>query len=158
MPNSTSPDLMISPVSLKDAGFYICRVNCGDAFEFSQWAQVDVLNADTSWGTVSQFPTFSPPPKYKMMTPLMSLAHQGRVTILQKVDWSWWSSLSRSGWMSGKTYSSSVELWDDQSLTTSGTEMESRFPTPQRGNWWWGDCCFYFLMMSGKNLCRSQQQ
>lgn len=86
VPNSTSPDLMISPVSLKDAGFYICRVNCGDAFEFSQWAQVDVLNADTSWGTVSQFLTFSPPPKYKMMTPLMSLAHQGRVTIPQKVD------------------------------------------------------------------------
>lgn len=52
-----SPDLMISPVSLKDAGFYICRVNCGDAFEFSQWAQVDVLNADLFCGTASQFLT-----------------------------------------------------------------------------------------------------
>uniref|UniRef100_A0A8C4I4Z4 MALT paracaspase 1 n=1 Tax=Dicentrarchus labrax TaxID=13489 RepID=A0A8C4I4Z4_DICLA len=44
VPNSFSPDLVISPVHLKDAGFYICRVNCGDTFEFSQWAQVDVLN------------------------------------------------------------------------------------------------------------------
>ncbi|XP_030592750.1 mucosa-associated lymphoid tissue lymphoma translocation protein 1 isoform X2 [Archocentrus centrarchus] len=50
VPNSFSPDLVISPVQLKDAGFYICRVNCGDAFEFSQWAQVDVLNADMCYG------------------------------------------------------------------------------------------------------------
>ncbi|XP_019954747.2 mucosa-associated lymphoid tissue lymphoma translocation protein 1 isoform X1 [Paralichthys olivaceus] len=44
VPNSFSPDLVISPVQLKDAGFYICRVNCGETFEFSQWAQVDVLS------------------------------------------------------------------------------------------------------------------
>lgn len=56
VPNSLSPDLVISPVHLKDAGFYICRVNCGDSFEFSQWAQVDVLNVDMSFGTTLQFP------------------------------------------------------------------------------------------------------
>ncbi|XP_031161854.1 mucosa-associated lymphoid tissue lymphoma translocation protein 1 isoform X1 [Sander lucioperca] len=50
VPNSFSPDLVISPVHLKDAGFYICRVNCGDTFEFSQWAQVDVLNVTMSCG------------------------------------------------------------------------------------------------------------
>uniref|UniRef100_UPI0037E9BDDA mucosa-associated lymphoid tissue lymphoma translocation protein 1 isoform X2 n=1 Tax=Semicossyphus pulcher TaxID=241346 RepID=UPI0037E9BDDA len=50
VPNSFSPDLVISPVHLKDAGFYICRVNCGEAFEFSQWAQVDVLNVAVSSG------------------------------------------------------------------------------------------------------------
>uniref|UniRef100_A0A672IPV1 MALT paracaspase 1 n=1 Tax=Salarias fasciatus TaxID=181472 RepID=A0A672IPV1_SALFA len=50
IPNSFSPDLVISPVQLKDAGFYICRVNSGDAFEFSQWAQVDVLNVATPCG------------------------------------------------------------------------------------------------------------
>lgn len=44
MPNCVSPELVISPVSVKDVGFYICRVNCGDTVEFSQWAQVDVLN------------------------------------------------------------------------------------------------------------------
>lgn len=160
VPNSISPDLMISPVSVKDAGFYICRVNCGDAFEFSKWAQVDVLNADSCCGTcvtISHSFFNPPPPPMKVMGPLMSLAHQGRVTILQRVDWSWWSSLSRSGWMSGKTCSSSAELWDDRSLTTSGTEMESHFPTPQRGNWRWGGCCFYFLMVSVKKPCSSRQ-
>ncbi|XP_068461354.1 mucosa-associated lymphoid tissue lymphoma translocation protein 1 isoform X2 [Clinocottus analis] len=50
VPNSFSSDLVISPVHLKDAGFYICRVNCGDTFEFSQWAQVDVLNVTVSCG------------------------------------------------------------------------------------------------------------
>ncbi|XP_071402362.1 mucosa-associated lymphoid tissue lymphoma translocation protein 1 isoform X1 [Centroberyx affinis] len=50
VPNSFSPDLVMSPVHLKDAGFYICRVNCGEAFEFSQWAQVDVLNVAASYG------------------------------------------------------------------------------------------------------------
>nr|XP_020453954.1 mucosa-associated lymphoid tissue lymphoma translocation protein 1 isoform X2 [Monopterus albus] len=54
VPNSFSPDLVISPVHLKDAGFYICRVNCGDTFEFSQWAQVDVLNVITSYGQCYQ--------------------------------------------------------------------------------------------------------
>uniref|UniRef100_A0A8C7GUM8 MALT1 paracaspase n=1 Tax=Oncorhynchus kisutch TaxID=8019 RepID=A0A8C7GUM8_ONCKI len=37
------------------AGFYICRVNCGDSFEFSQWAQVDVLNVATSYGETLSF-------------------------------------------------------------------------------------------------------
>lgn len=73
----------------------------------------------------------------KVMTARMSLAHQGRVTTLQRVDSSWWSSPGRSGWVSAKTFSWSVALWDDQSLTTSGTEMESQFPTPQNENWWW---------------------
>ncbi|XP_047447558.1 mucosa-associated lymphoid tissue lymphoma translocation protein 1 isoform X2 [Mugil cephalus] len=50
VPNSSSPDLVISPVQLKDAGFYICRVHSGDAFEFSHWAQVDVLNIGMSYG------------------------------------------------------------------------------------------------------------
>ncbi|XP_036954804.1 mucosa-associated lymphoid tissue lymphoma translocation protein 1 isoform X2 [Acanthopagrus latus] len=50
VPNGHSPDLVISPVQLKDAGFYICRVNCGDALEFSQWAQVDVLNVNMFCG------------------------------------------------------------------------------------------------------------
>lgn len=54
MPNSTSPDLMIGPVKPKDAGFYICRVHCGEAFEFSQWAQVDVLNVAMSYGELLQ--------------------------------------------------------------------------------------------------------
>ncbi|KAL6114759.1 malt1 [Pungitius sinensis] len=50
VPNSFSSDLVIGPVYLKDAGFYICRVNCGGAFEFSQWVQVDVLDVSVSCG------------------------------------------------------------------------------------------------------------
>ncbi|KAF4112914.1 mucosa-associated lymphoid tissue lymphoma translocation protein 1 isoform X2 [Onychostoma macrolepis] len=51
--NSSSPDLVFSPVRLKDAGFYICRVNCGNAYEFSHWAQVDVLDVPPRYGLVS---------------------------------------------------------------------------------------------------------
>ncbi|XP_034081200.1 mucosa-associated lymphoid tissue lymphoma translocation protein 1 isoform X1 [Gymnodraco acuticeps] len=50
VPNSFSADLVISPVHLKDAGFYICRVNSGDAFEFSRWAQVEVMDVTVSCG------------------------------------------------------------------------------------------------------------
>ncbi|CAL8348124.1 unnamed protein product [Lota lota] len=39
-----APDLVLSGVRVQDSGFYICRVNCGETFEFSQWAQVDVLD------------------------------------------------------------------------------------------------------------------
>lgn len=48
--NSSSPDLVFSPVQLKDAGFYICRVNCGSTYEFSHWAQVDVLDVPPRYG------------------------------------------------------------------------------------------------------------
>ncbi|XP_008334175.1 mucosa-associated lymphoid tissue lymphoma translocation protein 1 isoform X2 [Cynoglossus semilaevis] len=50
VPNCMSPDLLISPVHVRDAGFYICRVNCGEMFEFSHWAQVDVLTVHTPYG------------------------------------------------------------------------------------------------------------
>uniref|UniRef100_A0A8C2DRE7 MALT paracaspase 1 n=1 Tax=Cyprinus carpio TaxID=7962 RepID=A0A8C2DRE7_CYPCA len=43
---------LIFPVRLKDAGFYICRVNCGNAYEFSHWAQVDVLDVPPRYGKV----------------------------------------------------------------------------------------------------------
>ncbi|XP_026199275.1 mucosa-associated lymphoid tissue lymphoma translocation protein 1 isoform X1 [Anabas testudineus] len=55
VPNVFSPDLVISPVHQRDAGFYICRVNCGDTFEFSQWAQVDVLNVAMSYAPVQSY-------------------------------------------------------------------------------------------------------
>ncbi len=48
--NRSSQDLVFSPVRLKDAGFYICRVNCGNAYEFSHWAQVDVLDVPPRYG------------------------------------------------------------------------------------------------------------
>ncbi|MCI4392642.1 hypothetical protein PGIGA_G00148170 [Pangasianodon gigas] len=53
VPGSSSSDLVLSPVQLRDAGFYICRVNCGDAFEFSHWVQVDVLDVMPTYGLMS---------------------------------------------------------------------------------------------------------
>ncbi|XP_061623026.1 mucosa-associated lymphoid tissue lymphoma translocation protein 1 isoform X2 [Phyllopteryx taeniolatus] len=50
VPNGSCPELAISGIHVKDGGFYICRVNCGDTFQFSQWAQVDVLDVSTSCG------------------------------------------------------------------------------------------------------------
>ncbi|XP_030647706.1 mucosa-associated lymphoid tissue lymphoma translocation protein 1 [Chanos chanos] len=55
VPNSSSPDLVFSPVQLKDAGYYICRVNCGDSFQFSHWAQIDVLDATLRYSLMSLF-------------------------------------------------------------------------------------------------------
>ncbi|XP_057688179.1 mucosa-associated lymphoid tissue lymphoma translocation protein 1-like isoform X2 [Corythoichthys intestinalis] len=43
--NALTPELAIDGVGTKDSGFYICRVDCGDTFRFSRWAQVDVLRA-----------------------------------------------------------------------------------------------------------------
>ncbi|XP_053530277.1 mucosa-associated lymphoid tissue lymphoma translocation protein 1 isoform X1 [Ictalurus punctatus] len=53
VPGSSSSDLVLSPVQLRDAGFYICRVNCGDSFEFSHWVQVDVLDVMPTYGLMS---------------------------------------------------------------------------------------------------------
>ncbi|XP_077376801.1 mucosa-associated lymphoid tissue lymphoma translocation protein 1 isoform X2 [Festucalex cinctus] len=53
VPNSSSADMTISGVHVKDGGFYICRVSCGESFQFSQWAQVDVLDAST-WSGQAQ--------------------------------------------------------------------------------------------------------
>ncbi|XP_061881066.1 mucosa-associated lymphoid tissue lymphoma translocation protein 1 isoform X2 [Entelurus aequoreus] len=54
VPNGSAPDLVIAPVDVKDSGFYVCRVNCGDSFEFSQWAQVDVLDVSVPCGQSSE--------------------------------------------------------------------------------------------------------
>ncbi|XP_060763027.1 mucosa-associated lymphoid tissue lymphoma translocation protein 1 isoform X2 [Neoarius graeffei] len=53
VPGSSFSDLVLSPVQLRDAGFYICRVNCGDSFEFSHWVQVDVLDVMPAYGLMS---------------------------------------------------------------------------------------------------------
>ncbi|XP_020850545.1 mucosa-associated lymphoid tissue lymphoma translocation protein 1 isoform X3 [Phascolarctos cinereus] len=42
IPHGNSPELIFNPVLVKDSGFYVCRVNNNSAFEFSQWAQLDV--------------------------------------------------------------------------------------------------------------------
>ncbi|XP_030225397.1 mucosa-associated lymphoid tissue lymphoma translocation protein 1 isoform X1 [Gadus morhua] len=45
-----APDLVLDSVGVRDSGFYICRVNCGEVFEFSRWAQVEVLDPGAGAG------------------------------------------------------------------------------------------------------------
>ncbi|XP_023657758.1 mucosa-associated lymphoid tissue lymphoma translocation protein 1 [Paramormyrops kingsleyae] len=54
VPNGISPELEFSPVQVKDTGYYICRVNYGGTFEFSNWAQVEILDATLTSGMMSQ--------------------------------------------------------------------------------------------------------
>ncbi|NXV57565.1 MALT1 protein, partial [Molothrus ater] len=42
VPHGNSPELVLSPVSVKDSGFYICRVNSESSFTFSRWARLEV--------------------------------------------------------------------------------------------------------------------
>lgn len=42
VPHGNSPELVLSPVSVQDSGFYICRVNSESSFIFSQWAHLEV--------------------------------------------------------------------------------------------------------------------
>nr|XP_056704646.1 mucosa-associated lymphoid tissue lymphoma translocation protein 1 [Euleptes europaea] len=44
IPHGNSPELVFNQVYADDAGFYICRVNSGFSFVFSQWAQLTVCN------------------------------------------------------------------------------------------------------------------
>ncbi|XP_013366497.1 PREDICTED: mucosa-associated lymphoid tissue lymphoma translocation protein 1 [Chinchilla lanigera] len=42
IPYGNASELVFNTVSVKDAGFYVCRVNNNSTFEFSQWSQLDV--------------------------------------------------------------------------------------------------------------------
>ncbi|XP_051019407.1 mucosa-associated lymphoid tissue lymphoma translocation protein 1 [Acomys russatus] len=44
IPYGNSSELIFSTVHVKDAGFYVCRVNNNSTFEFSQWSQLDVYD------------------------------------------------------------------------------------------------------------------
>ncbi|NXU15398.1 MALT1 protein, partial [Pardalotus punctatus] len=57
VPHGNSPELVLSPVSVKDSGFYICRVNSDSSFMFSQWARLEVCELqDTSHGDLMGLP------------------------------------------------------------------------------------------------------
>ncbi|XP_069483159.1 mucosa-associated lymphoid tissue lymphoma translocation protein 1 isoform X2 [Ambystoma mexicanum] len=54
VPHGNGPELVLNPVHVEDSGFYICRVNCGTSFEFSQWAQLDVCSVSAAgYGSVA---------------------------------------------------------------------------------------------------------
>ncbi|XP_060092090.1 mucosa-associated lymphoid tissue lymphoma translocation protein 1 isoform X2 [Heteronotia binoei] len=44
IPHGNSPELVFNQVNADDSGFYICRVNSGFSFVFSQWAQLTVCD------------------------------------------------------------------------------------------------------------------
>ncbi|XP_049638023.1 mucosa-associated lymphoid tissue lymphoma translocation protein 1 isoform X1 [Suncus etruscus] len=60
IPNGNASELIFTAVNVKDAGYYVCRVNNHFTFEFSQWSQLDVYEAtevtgnfERSWDGVS---------------------------------------------------------------------------------------------------------
>uniref|UniRef100_A0A8C5X2K5 Paracaspase n=1 Tax=Malurus cyaneus samueli TaxID=2593467 RepID=A0A8C5X2K5_9PASS len=57
VPHGNSPELVLGPVSVKDSGFYICRVNSESSFMFSRWARLEVRELqDTSHGILMGLP------------------------------------------------------------------------------------------------------
>ncbi|XP_071436294.1 mucosa-associated lymphoid tissue lymphoma translocation protein 1 isoform X3 [Pithys albifrons albifrons] len=57
VPQGNSPELVLNPVSVKDSGFYICRVNSGFSFVFSRWARLEVCELQgTSHGSLMSLP------------------------------------------------------------------------------------------------------
>ncbi|XP_077203003.1 mucosa-associated lymphoid tissue lymphoma translocation protein 1 isoform X2 [Paroedura picta] len=46
--HGNSPELVFDPINPDDSGFYICRVNSGFSFSFSQWAQLTVCDLQTA--------------------------------------------------------------------------------------------------------------
>ncbi|NXH83868.1 MALT1 protein, partial [Edolisoma coerulescens] len=57
VPHGNSPELVLSPVSVKDSGFYICRVNSESSFMFSRWARLEVCELqDTAPGHLMSLP------------------------------------------------------------------------------------------------------
>ncbi|XP_015984653.2 mucosa-associated lymphoid tissue lymphoma translocation protein 1 isoform X2 [Rousettus aegyptiacus] len=51
IPNGNGSELIFNTVHVKDAGFYVCRVNNNFTFEFSQWSQLDVCDVTEVTGT-----------------------------------------------------------------------------------------------------------
>ncbi|XP_021527713.2 mucosa-associated lymphoid tissue lymphoma translocation protein 1 isoform X1 [Aotus nancymaae] len=49
IPNGNTSELIFNAVHVKDAGFYVCRVNNSFTFEFSQWSQLDVCDVPESF-------------------------------------------------------------------------------------------------------------
>ncbi|NWI49520.1 MALT1 protein, partial [Calyptomena viridis] len=57
VPHGNSPELVLSPASVKDSGFYICRVNSESSFVFSRWARLEVCELQgTSQGDLMGLP------------------------------------------------------------------------------------------------------
>ncbi|XP_063815505.1 mucosa-associated lymphoid tissue lymphoma translocation protein 1 isoform X2 [Pseudophryne corroboree] len=56
VPYGNSSELAFNPVDANDAGFYICRVNDIQSFDFSNWAQMDVIEGHAACTGLSMLP------------------------------------------------------------------------------------------------------
>ncbi|XP_075040949.1 mucosa-associated lymphoid tissue lymphoma translocation protein 1 isoform X2 [Mixophyes fleayi] len=56
VPHGNSSELAFNPVDLSDAGFYICRVNNVQSFDFSNWVQLDVIESNLACNGISLLP------------------------------------------------------------------------------------------------------
>ncbi|XP_021235803.1 mucosa-associated lymphoid tissue lymphoma translocation protein 1 isoform X1 [Numida meleagris] len=57
VPHGNSPELVLNPVKVDDAGFYICRVNSESSFTFSRWARLEVCDLQgTAHGSLIGLP------------------------------------------------------------------------------------------------------
>ncbi|OXB60766.1 hypothetical protein ASZ78_016817 [Callipepla squamata] len=57
VPYGNSPELVLNPVKVNDAGFYICRVNSESSFTFSRWARLEVCDLQgTAHGSLIGLP------------------------------------------------------------------------------------------------------
>ncbi|XP_015703673.2 mucosa-associated lymphoid tissue lymphoma translocation protein 1 isoform X7 [Coturnix japonica] len=57
VPHGNSPELVLNPVKVNDAGFYICRVNSESSFTFSRWARLEVCDLQgTAHGSLIGLP------------------------------------------------------------------------------------------------------
>ncbi|CAJ0945686.1 unnamed protein product, partial [Ranitomeya imitator] len=46
VPYGNSSELTFNPVDVDDASFYICRVNDSHTFDYSNWAQLEVIESN----------------------------------------------------------------------------------------------------------------
>ncbi|XP_016789300.1 mucosa-associated lymphoid tissue lymphoma translocation protein 1 isoform X9 [Pan troglodytes] len=66
IPNGNTSELIFNAVHVKDAGFYVCRVNNNFTFEFSQWSQLDVCDVPESFQNNKEQTTDQPLAKDKV--------------------------------------------------------------------------------------------
>ncbi|XP_077138962.1 mucosa-associated lymphoid tissue lymphoma translocation protein 1 isoform X2 [Ranitomeya variabilis] len=58
VPYGNSSELTFNPVDVDDASFYICRVNDSHTFDYSNWAQLEVIESNLACHGISMLPDY----------------------------------------------------------------------------------------------------
>ncbi|KAK2491635.1 hypothetical protein MC885_016742, partial [Smutsia gigantea] len=86
IPNGNASELIFNTVHVKDAGFYVCRVNNNFTFEFSQWSQLDVCDIAEVTGSFQKSPDgISEPKLHICVEPRSQKLMPGSTLVLQCV-------------------------------------------------------------------------